>query len=103
MVVLWLGLWLLLGCDYKGRLITLDSNKKFPSGWMDWSVNIWSLLPSTDQLKHSQDQLSDEWSAGTWGGNYQILKRIYFLCILSHHHNGNKRISSNHEQSTYES
>ena len=31
---------------------------------MDWSVKIWSLVPSTDQLKQSQDQLSGQLGLG---------------------------------------
>ena len=31
---------------------------------MDWSVNIWSLVLSTDQLQQSQDQLSGQLGLG---------------------------------------
>ena len=94
-------LWLLLGCDNKGLLITLHLNKKFPPGWMDWSANIWSLVPSTDQLKQGQHQLSGQLGPGVAITKFKngYISFVYF----PHHHNGNKRISSNHEQTTYES
>ena len=63
MVVLLLSM-LFLGCDNKGLLITLHSNTKFPPGWIDWSVNIWTLLLSTEELKQSQDQLSGQLGPG---------------------------------------
>ena len=77
-------LWLLLGCDNKGLLITLHLNKKFPPGWMDWSANIWSLVPSTDQLKQSQDQLSGQLGPGVAITKFKngYISFVYFQIII---------------------
>ena len=83
MVVL-LSSLLLLGCDNKGLLITLHLNKKFPPGWMDWSANIWSLVPSTDQLKQSQDQLSGQLGPGVAITKFKngYISFVYFQIII---------------------
>ena len=73
-----------LGCDNKGLLITLHSNKKFPPGWIDWSVNIWSLLLFTDELKQSQDQLSGQLGPGVAITKFKngYISFVYFQIII---------------------
>ena len=52
---------------------------------MDWSVNIWSLVPSTDQLKQSQDQLSGQLGPGVAITKFKngYISFVYFQIIIT--------------------